>query len=217
MSAAVRPRARMLVPALVVALVGTLLVGFGVPAIAQAPAAVAAGTPLPAAVPAARPVVATEQAAITAAMAAARSRSATTLRLEKVAAHAQFVRVQQMRTDLVKVARKQIGDRYSAGSSGPNAFDCSGLTRYVYKVVTGKELPHYSGAQYASAKKISRSKARPGDLVFFMRGGAHHVGLYIGNGKMIDAPGYGEPVRVSPISGSWWSRTYSGIGRILPA
>ena len=116
---------------------------------------------------------------------------------------------------IVQVAKKQVGDRYSAGSSGPSAFDCSGLTRYVYKVATGKELPHHSRSQYAKVKKVSRKNAKPGDLVFFFGGGAHHVGIYIGNGKMVDAAGYGKGVRVSPISGSWWSRTYSGIGRIL--
>jgi cell wall-associated NlpC family hydrolase len=122
-----------------------------------------------------------------------------------------------VRARIVQVAKKQVGDRYSAGSSGPSAFDCSGLTRYVYKVATGKELPHHSRSQYAKVKKVSRKNAKPGDLVFFFGGGAHHVGIYIGSGKMVDAAGYGKGVRVSPISGSWWSRTYSGIGRILPA
>jgi cell wall-associated NlpC family hydrolase len=142
----------------------------------------------------------------------------TVAREQVVAARqAQALQVQQVRTRIVEVARKQIGDRYSAGATGPSAFDCSGLTRYVYKVVTGKELPHQSRAQYARVKKISRKDARPGDLVFFFRNGAHHVGVYIGNGRMIDAAGYGKGVRVSPISGSWWSRTYSGMGRVLPA
>ena len=135
----------------------------------------------------------------------------------RAARAAKVARIQQLRERIVTVARKQIGDRYSAGSSGPHAFDCSGLTRYVYKVATGKELPHHSRAQYSKVKKISRKQAKPGDLVFFFRNGAHHVGIYIGKGRMIDAPGYGKPVRVSPISGSWWGRTYSGMGRLLPA
>lgn len=130
---------------------------------------------------------------------------------------AKAAQVANTRARIVSIARKQIGDRYSAGRSGPNAFDCSGLTRYVYKKATGKELPHYSGAQYQRVKKISRKNARPGDLVFFMRNGAHHVGIYIGKGRMIDAAGYRDGVRISPISGSWWSRTYSGMGRILPS
>jgi cell wall-associated NlpC family hydrolase len=118
---------------------------------------------------------------------------------------------------LVKVAKAQIGDRYSAGRSGPNAFDCSGLTRYVFKQVTGKNLPHHSRSQFGVVKKIRTKDAQPGDLVFFFKRGAHHVGIYIGGGKMVDAAGYGKGVRVSPISGSWWGRTFSGIGRVLPA
>lgn len=125
--------------------------------------------------------------------------------------------VRQMRTRIVQVARKQIGDRYSAGRMGPDAFDCSGLTRYVYKMATGKDLPHSSRAQYTKVKKIKKSQAQPGDLVFFFKNGAHHVGIYIGKNKMIDAPGVGGKVRVSPITGSWWGRSYTGMGRILPA
>lgn len=125
--------------------------------------------------------------------------------------------VRQTRIKIVKTARAQIGDLYRAGHSGPNAFDCSGLVRYVYKKVTGKTLPHYSKAQYKHVRKIKKSDAQPGDLVFFFRNGAHHVGIYIGNNKMIDAPNSGKKVRVSPITGSWWGRSYTGMGRILPA
>lgn len=150
-------------------------------------------------------------------MAVARANAAATARWRASAKAAKVAQVQLIRTKLVTVARKQLGDRYSAGSSGPHAFDCSGLTRYVYKVVTGKELPHNSHAQYGRVKKISKKNAQPGDLVFFFRGGAHHVGIYIGKGRMIDARGYGEGVKVSPISGSWWGRSYSGMGRLLPA
>jgi cell wall-associated NlpC family hydrolase len=121
------------------------------------------------------------------------------------------------RARVLKVARDQLGDRYSAGATGPNAFDCSGFTRYVYKVATGKSLPHQSRSQYGVVKRIPLKQAKPGDLVFFFRNGAHHVGIYIGGKKMIDAAGYGEGVKVSPITGSWWGSTFSGVGRILPA
>lgn len=127
-----------------------------------------------------------------------------------------MARVAQLRTRIVDVARKQIGDRYVPGRSGPDAFDCSGLTKYVYKVAMGKELPHGSRAQWTKVKRIRKSQAQPGDLVFFFENGEHHVGIYIGRGKMIDAPGVGDPVRVSPISGSWWGRSYTGMGRVLP-
>jgi cell wall-associated NlpC family hydrolase len=119
------------------------------------------------------------------------------------------------RARIIALARKQLGDRYSAGRSGPSAFDCSGLVRYVYKVAAGKQLPHSSRAQYDRVVRIPRSQARPGDLVFFLRGGAHHVGIYLGSNRMIDAAGYGEGVRISPTTGSWWSRSYTGMGRLV--
>jgi cell wall-associated NlpC family hydrolase len=132
-------------------------------------------------------------------------------------AAARKAQIHNLRMKLVKVAKAQVGDRYSAGSAGPNAFDCSGLTRYVYKTAMGKTLPHQSHSQFGMVKKIRIKDAQPGDLVFFFRHGAHHVGLYIGGGKMVDAAGYGKGVRVSPIHGSWWGRTFSGIGRVVPA
>lgn len=167
----------------------------------------------------AAPLAAVEKSALMTATteATARSQAAAARQRVLAAREAKAARIQQVRSRIVAVAKKQVGDRYSAGSSGPSAFDCSGLTRYVYKVATGKELPHHSRSQYAKVEKVSRKNAKPGDLVFFFGGGAHHVGIYIGNGRMVDAAGHGKGVRVSPISGSWWSRTYSGIGRILPA
>jgi cell wall-associated NlpC family hydrolase len=122
-----------------------------------------------------------------------------------------------VRSRIVEIARKQIGDSYIPGASGPHGFDCSGLTRFVYEHAADISLPHYSRAQYGKVKKVSRANAQPGDLVFFFESGAHHVGIYIGNGKMIDAPGRGDKVRVSPTTGSWWGRTFTGMGRILPA
>ncbi|MDP1876802.1 MAG: C40 family peptidase [Actinomycetota bacterium] len=126
-------------------------------------------------------------------------------------------RIAKLRVKIVTLAKKQLGDRYSAGMSGPNAFDCSGFTRYVYKQVTGKDLPHSSRVQYTVVKKIKLRHAKPGDLIFFLNNGAHHVGIYLGKGRMVDAAGYGKGVKISPISGDWWSRSYTGVGRLLPA
>lgn len=120
------------------------------------------------------------------------------------------------RTAVLKVARAQIGDPYVAGKAGPDGFDCGGLVQFVFKKALGKELLRSSRQQYTQVKKITRKNAQPGDLVFFFEGGAHHVGIYIGNGKMIDAPRRGQKVRVSPIEGSWWGRSYTGMGRVLP-
>jgi len=149
------------------------------------------------------------------ALAATKNEAMRLTRINRVALKKAEVGV--VRDELVAFARKQIGDPYRAGRSGPNAFDCSGLVRYVYQEITGKSLPHYSKAQYKRAQKIKKVNAQPGDLVFFFQSGAHHVGIYIGNGKMIDAPNAGKSVRVSPITGSWWGRSYTGMGRLLAA
>lgn len=121
------------------------------------------------------------------------------------------------RNRIVKVARAQIGDRYQAGSTGPNSFDCSGLTSYVYRVATGKTIARTSYTQYSSATKISRKNLMPGDLVFFFKRGAHHVGVYVGAGKMVNSPRPGERVKVTGIYDDWFATHLSGFGRVLPA
>lgn len=180
-------------------------------------AAVPAAVPLPAAAILAAGsmplVVRTLPAGATATQQTAQRR----IEARRARTQAASLKVRHVRTRVVEVARKQLGDRYSAGGNGPDRFDCSGLTQYVFRVAAGKALPHQSHAQFSRVTRIGKAKAQPGDLVFFFRNGAHHVGIYIGHGHMIDARGYGEGVKVSPISGSWWGQSFSGIGRVLPA
>jgi cell wall-associated NlpC family hydrolase len=85
-------------------------------------------------------------------------------------------------TAVIAYARSQIGKAYVTGGEGPGGFDCSGFTKRAY-ARAGLALPHSSGAQAARARFISRSAARPGDLVV----GPGHVGIYMGRGMMIDA------------------------------
>ncbi|BCL14940.1 hypothetical protein GCM10017556_26790 [Micromonospora sagamiensis] len=98
----------------------------------------------------------------------------------------------------IRTACAQVGDPYVWGATGPNSFDCSGLTQYAYKAA-GIHLTHFTGAQWRETKSISRSEARPGDLVFFFSD-LHHVGLYLGNGIMVHAPRAGKPVQVASIN-----------------
>lgn len=121
------------------------------------------------------------------------------------------------RNRIVKVARAQIGDRYVAGGTGPDSFDCSGLTSYVYRMATGKTIARTSYTQYSSATKISRKNLMPGDLAFFFKRGVHHVGVYVGAGKMVHSPRPGEGVKVSGIYDDWFATHLSGFGRVLPA
>jgi cell wall-associated NlpC family hydrolase len=108
-----------------------------------------------------------------------------------------------------------VGDSYVAGRTGPNAFDCSGLTRFVLQRAVGRSLPHYSKAQYSVTKRVSRKNLKPGDLVFFFKYGAHHVGMYIGNGKMVHAANPRADVRVDHVFRGWYGKHYSGAGRVI--
>ncbi|MFF5333302.1 NlpC/P60 family protein [Streptomyces sp. NPDC013181] len=90
-----------------------------------------------------------------------------------------------------------LGKPYVWGATGPNSFDCSGLTQAAWRSA-GVSLPRTTYTQINAGQRISRSQLAPGDLVFFYSG-ISHVGLYIGNGQMIHAPRPGAPVRVAPI------------------
>ena len=122
-----------------------------------------------------------------------------------------------LREQILTVARKQLGDPYRAGGAGPDSFDCGGFTQFVFKRALGIDIARTSWGQYDQVQRVKTKEALPGDLVFFFEGGAHHVGIYLGDGQMIDAPQPGKRISVNPISGSWWGRSFTGIGRILPA
>ena len=103
-------------------------------------------------------------------------------------------------------ARQHNGKPYRYGAVGPDAFDCSGFTRYVYGRL-GKSLPHNAAAQRDMATPISRANVRVGDLVFMDNNG--HVGIYAGDGMMWDAPRSGKTVSLRAI----YSSTYA-VGRV---
>jgi peptidoglycan DL-endopeptidase CwlO len=108
----------------------------------------------------------------------------------------------------LQAAISKLGDPYVWGAAGPSEFDCSGLVMWAYQQV-GISLPHYTGYQWNSGVHVSRNDLQPGDLVFFFSN-ISHVGMYIGNGMMIDAPNSGEDVKVQPI---YWS-AFVGAVRI---
>lgn len=105
----------------------------------------------------------------------------------------------------VSYAMAQVGKAYVWGASGPSAFDCSGLTMAAW-ATQGVSLPHNSGAQYASGTPVSESELQPGDLVFYYSP-ISHVGLYVGDGQVVNALNPGSGVQVSglhdmPFSGA---------------
>jgi len=100
------------------------------------------------------------------------------------------------------------GDPYIWGAAGPGEFDCSGLVVWAF-AQEGVTLPHYTGDLWNSGVHIPRADLEPGDLVFFFPD-ISHVGIYLGDGLMIDAPDFGETVRVEPV---YWAY-YVGAVRI---
>jgi cell wall-associated NlpC family hydrolase len=100
---------------------------------------------------------------------------------------------------VIAIASRYFGVPYRYGGSSPRGFDCSGLVMYVFSQL-GIHLPRTAGAQYGATRRVSRSEARPGDLVFFFGGGGvSHVGIYAGGNTMIAAPHTGTVVRRQPI------------------
>jgi cell wall-associated NlpC family hydrolase len=99
-------------------------------------------------------------------------------------------------------AYQELGKPYVWAAAGPNSFDCSGLTMYVW-AKAGVALGHFTGDQWNEGTHVTQSQLEPGDLVFFAYNthdpsSIHHVGIYVGGGNMIDAPFTGADVRVEP-------------------
>lgn len=114
---------------------------------------------------------------------------------------------------VISVAKQHLGTRYVFGGSSPSGFDCSGFVSYVFSK-SGKSMGRQTAASlYNNATKVSTPKA--GDLVFFSntyKKGISHVGIYIGNGKMINASG--SKVNITSIQEGYWKSKFTGYGRI---
>ena len=98
----------------------------------------------------------------------------------------------------VQFAMGQVGDAYSWGAAGPDAYDCSGLTMAAWGAA-GVSLPHSSSAQMGYGTPVSTSALQPGDLVFYYSP-VSHVGMYIGNGMIVHAANPSVGVRVDPLN-----------------
>jgi cell wall-associated NlpC family hydrolase len=112
----------------------------------------------------------------------------------------------------MSVAKQQLGKPYQWGAAGPSKYDCSGLMIYSFKKV-GKSIPRVAQDQYNKSSKIRSTSRRVGDLIFFGKSSRSiaHVGMYVGNGNMIDADSgsyYGHRVTIEPVKG-WFSNHYN--------
>ena len=99
---------------------------------------------------------------------------------------------------VVDAVYSKIGAPYAWGATGPSSFDCSGLTSWAY-AQAGKQIPRTSQAQASGGTPVAISDLQPGDIVAYY-GGASHVGIYVGNGKIVDALNSGTPVSERPLN-----------------
>lgn len=153
------------------------------------------------------PETAQSAAAAKAAKVAAKKKAKKAAAKKKALAKKKRVRMLKKKLPLkaLKIAKKKKGKPYRRGATGPNAFDCSGLTGWAY-AKAGKKLPRTSSAQASTVKRTK--KPRKGDLVFFHRGGrVYHVGLYAGRSKVFHASRTGVPVKTEKI---WTNSVYYG-------
>jgi NlpC/P60 family len=122
----------------------------------------------------------------------------------------------------VSIAMRYLGVPYKWGGAIPKTgFDCSGLVQYVFAQL-GVSLPHYAAAQYYFPEGVwvAPSGLQPGDLVFFKgvdgtRNAPGHVGIYVGDGYLIDAPHTGSAVRIDSLNEPWFANQYVGAKRIV--
>ena len=110
----------------------------------------------------------------------------------------------------VDTALAQRGDMYLYGATGPDRFDCSGLTSFAYKAA-GVSIPRTSKAQSTFGTPVSKANLQPGDLVFFYSP-VSHVGMYIGNGQMVHSSSAGKPVSVVSLDSM---PSYAGARRVV--
>lgn len=118
------------------------------------------------------------------------------------------------REAVLEDALGEIGRPYVYGGADASGFDCSGLTSHVYAEV-GIQLPRTAAAQLKAGRSIPFSSVAPGDLVFYRFGGGLHVTIYVGDGKVVQAPATGQTVHVSNVDTAYWRGHYVATVRLL--
>ena len=119
-------------------------------------------------------------------------------------------------TQLKDIISKQLGKSYRYGAAGPNNFDCSGLTSYVYGQL-GMKIPRSSRSQINAGVAVARKDLEYGDLVLFARNGKtiNHVGIYVGDGNFVHSPQTGDVVKIQTLTSGYYNNSYYAARRIL--
>ncbi len=114
----------------------------------------------------------------------------------------------------IQYALAQVGDPYSFSANPPSSWDCSKLTTAAW-AQAGVSITPISYSQWSETQHIPVSDIQPGDLVFYFGSGAHHVGMYIGDGKMVHAANPSDGVEITDFLGPWYGDRFSGVGRVV--
>jgi cell wall-associated NlpC family hydrolase len=114
----------------------------------------------------------------------------------------------------VQYALAQVGEPYSYSARPPDSWDCSKLTAAAW-AQSGVGLTALSYTQWDQTQRVPVSEIQPGDLVFYFGSGAHHVAIYVGNGKMVSASNPSDGVEIIDFLGPWYKERFSGVGRVI--
>lgn len=121
-------------------------------------------------------------------------------------------------TQIAQHAQNYLGRPYVYGGNGPNSFDCSGFTKYVYAQF-GYTLNRTATDQLSNGSSVEKSELKPGDLVFFRSAGTvkpvSHVGLYIGDGSFIHASTNNYQIRIDTLASGYYSGIFVGARRVI--
>jgi cell wall-associated NlpC family hydrolase len=119
-------------------------------------------------------------------------------------------------SEIVIRAVALLGSPYKWGGSGPLAFDCSGLVRYLHHEV-GIEVPRTALEQYMASTPVSTAKLEPGDLLFFRTRGRNvsHVAIYAGSGRFVHAPQTGRSIELGTLDDGYYGARFVAAGRLF--
>lgn len=124
----------------------------------------------------------------------------------------------QQRTEVVMTALSLLDTRYRyGGAQARQGFDCSGLVMYVFDRATDTRLPHNTDQIARMSRPVSRSALQPGDLVFFNTLGYSnsHMGIYVGDGRFVNAPSTGGQVRIDRLDAPYYQRHFESVGTLF--
>lgn len=122
------------------------------------------------------------------------------------------------RTEVVMTALSLLDTQYRYGGARPlRGFDCSGLVQYVFAAATRTSLPHNTDQIARLSRAVPRGDLQPGDLVFFNTLGTpnSHMGIYLGNGRFINAPSSGGQVRIDSLDSPYYRKHFQSVGTLF--